>query len=151
MGATVQLSDGQPAARPAWRAALLAYATYVVGVSLATWPLVRAPGSSWPPHHDPALFTWVMASAARRLLHAPSFFFDTNTFYPHGLTFAFSEILLVPALLGFPGWVAGNPILTYNLLVLLLWPVNGVAMAWAARELTGSRTAAWLAGAVFCL
>jgi len=151
VGATVQLSDGQPAARPAWRAALLAYATYVVGVAVATWPLVRAPGSSWPPHHDPALFTWVMASAARRLLHAPSFFFDTNTFYPHGLTFAFSEILLVPALLGFPGWVAGNPILTYNLLVLLLWPVNGVAMAWAARELTGSRTAAWLAGAVFCL
>jgi hypothetical protein len=131
--------------------ALLAYATYVVGVAVATWPLIRSPGNRWPYHHDPALFTWVMASTARRMLHAPGFFFDANTFYPHGLTYAFGEILLVPTLLGFPGWVAGNPILTYNLLLLLLWPVNGVAMAWAAHELTGSRTAAWLAGAVFCL
>ena len=151
MGATVPLSEGRPASRPAWRAALLAYATYVAGVAVATWPLVRAPASRWPNHHDPALFTWIMASTARRLLHAPGFFFDGNTFYPHGLTYAFGEILLVPALLGFPGWTGGNPVLTYNLLMLLLWPVNGVAMAWAAHELTGSRTAAWLAGAVFCL
>jgi hypothetical protein len=148
VGATVPLSG---AVRPVWRAALFAYATYVAGVVVATWPLVRAPASLWPDHHDPALFTWVMASTARRLLHAPRFFFDGNTFYPHGLSYAFGEILLVPALLGFPGWVAGNPVLTYNLMVLLLWPVNGVAMAWAARELTGSRAAAWLAGAVFCL
>jgi hypothetical protein len=92
-----------------------------------------------------------MASLARRLLHAPGSLFDADTFYPYGLTQAFGEILLVPALLGFPGWVWGNPVLTYNLLVLLLWPVNGVAMAWAAHELTGSRAGAWLAGAVFCL
>jgi hypothetical protein len=151
LGATEPLSDGSPLARPGWLASLLAYATYVAGVVVATWPLVRGPASLWPDHHDPALFTWVMASAARRLLHEPSSLFDANTFYPHGLSYAFGEILLVPALLGFPGWIAGNPILTYNLLVLLLWPVNGVAMAWAAHEVTGSRTAAWLAGAVFCL
>src|SRR5262245_9664589 len=138
-------------ARARWCAALLAYASYVVGVAIATRPLVWAPASSWPDHHDPALFTWIMASNARRLLYTPTFFFDTNTFYPHGLTFGFGENLLVPALLGFPGWIAGNPVLTYNLLVLLLWPVNGVAMAWAAHELTSSRTAAWLSGAVFCL
>jgi hypothetical protein len=151
VGAAVPLSAGPAAARPGWRAALFAYAAYVAGVIVATWPLARAPASLWPNHHDPALFTWVMASTARRLLHAPGLFFDSNTFYPHGLTYAFGEILLVPALLGFPGWVAGNPVLTYNLLVLFLWPVNGVAMAWAAYELTGSRMAAWLAGAVFCL
>jgi len=151
LGATVPLSQEWPATRPGWRAALLAYTTYVAGVVVATWPLARGPASLWPDHHDPALFTWVMASTARRLLQAPSFFFDGNTFYPHGLSYAFGEILLVPALLGFPGWVAGYPVLTYNLLVLLLWPANGVAMAWVAHELTGSRTAAWLAGAVFCL
>jgi hypothetical protein len=145
------LSAVPAAARPGWRVALLAYATYVAGVVAATWPLARGPASLWPDHHDPALFTWIMASTARRLLHEPGFLFDANTFYPHGLSYAFGEILLVPTLLGFPGWVAGNPVLTYNLLVLLLWPVNGVAMAWAAYELTGSRTGAWLAGAVFCL
>ena len=138
-------------ARSGWRPALLAYATYVAGVIVATWPLVLAPASSWPDHHDPALFTWVMATTARRLLHAPGALFHGNAFYPYGLSLAFSESLLVPALLGFPGFVAGNPVLTYNLLVLLFWPVNGVAMAWAAHEVTGSRSAAWLAGAVFSL
>ena len=145
-----------PPAEPAPRApagvpALLAYATYVAGVMVATWPLVLAPASAWPDHHDPALFTWVMGSMARRLLHAPGSLFHGSAFYPHGLSLAFSEILLVPTLLGFPGFVAGSPVLTYNLLVLLFWPMNGVAMAWAAHELTSSRSAAWLAGAVFCL
>ena len=148
LGSAVTLSAA-PARR--WRTALLAYATYVVGVVVATWPLVLAPASSWPDHHDPALFTWVMTSTARRLLHTPGTLFHGNAFYPHGLSLAFSEILLVPTLLGLPGFVAGNPVLTYNLLVLLLWPVNGVAMAWAAHEVTGSRSAAWLAGAVFSL
>ena len=79
-----------------------------------------------------------MASTARRLLHAPGSLFHGNAFHPHGLSLAFSETLLVPTLLGFPGFVAGNPVLTYNLLVLLFWPVNGVAMAWAAHELPSS-------------
>src|SRR5262249_35570544 len=121
------------------------------GVTVATWPLVQAPASWWPDHHDPALFSTIMASLARRLVQAPGSLFDAQTFYPNGLSQAFGEILLVPALLGFPGWVCGTPAPPYPLLVLLSWPVNGVAMAWAAHELTGSRAGAWLAGAVFCL
>src|SRR5262249_59344951 len=121
------------------------------GGGAAPWPPAQAPGSWWPAPPDPALFSTIMASLARRLVQAPGSLFDAQTFYPNGLSQAFGEILLVPALLGFPGWVWGNPVLTYNLLVLLLWPVNGVAMAWAAHELTGSRAGAWLAGAVFCL
>jgi hypothetical protein len=50
-----------------------------------------------------------MASTARRLLRGPNPLFDGNTFYPHGLSRAFGEILLVPTLLGLPGWVAGIP------------------------------------------
>src|SRR5262249_33048813 len=68
-----------------------------------------------------------------------------------GETLAFSEPLLLPSLLGLAGFVWGNPVLTYNLLLLALWPLNGVAMAWAAHRLTGSRAGAWVAGAVFCL
>src|SRR5262249_20130150 len=55
------------------------------------------------------------------------------------------------SLLGLPGFVWGNPVLTYNLLLLALWPLNGVAMAWAAHRVTGSRTGAVPAGAVFCV
>ncbi len=92
-----------------------------------------------------------MASMARRLLSSPLELFDGNAFYPYGETLAFSEPLLVPTLLGLPGFVWGNPVLTYNLLLLALWPLDGVAMAWVAHRLTRSWPAAWLAGAVFCL
>ncbi len=144
-------------ARLGWRAALLFYASFVGGVVLATWPLATAPATLWPQHHDPALWTWVMGSMVRRLaadplrLLRPLALFDGTAYYPYGLTLAFSEPLLAPAVLGAPGFLWGSPVLTYNLLVLLLWPLNGVAMAWAAHELTGSRRAAWLAGVVFCL
>jgi hypothetical protein len=88
---------------------------------------------------------------ARRLLTDPLALFQGNAFYPNGEGLAYTELLLPPSLLGLVGFVWGNPILTYNLLLLTLWPLNGVAMAWVAHALTGSRPAAWLAGAVFCL
>jgi hypothetical protein len=127
------------------------YGTYAAGIILATWPLARAPATLWPRHHDPALWTWIMGSIARRLVTHPLALFDGSAYYPYGLTLAFSDPLVLPALIGFPGFVWGDPVLTYNLLVLLLWPLNGVVMAWAANELTGSWRAAWLAGAAFAL
>lgn len=134
-----------------WRAAIVMYLGYVAGVVLATWPLARHASTHWPLHHDPSLFTWVMVSMARWLAGGPFHLFDGNAFYPYSKSLALSEPLLVPAVLGLPGFLWGNPVLTYNLLILLFWPVNGVTMAWAAYSLTGSRAAAWLAGAVFCV
>ena len=151
MDAPDPVSAAAPATPLGWRAALIAYASYVAWVMLVTWPLAWHPASIWAAHTDPPLFTWVMASMARWLVAGPRALFDGNAFYPYGESLAFSEPLLLPALLGLPGFVWGNPVLTYNLLILLLWPVNGLAMAWVACELTASRRAAWLAGAVFSL
>ncbi len=131
--------------------ALAGYLALALGVTLATWPIATDLTRIWPDHHDPRLFTWVMASVARRLLTAPLSLYHGNALYPYGLSLAYSETLLVPALIGLPGFVWGNPVLTYNLLVLTLWPLNGLAMAWVAVRLTGSRPAAWLAAAIFCL
>jgi hypothetical protein len=97
------------------------------------------------------VFTWIMASLVHRMFTHPRTLWHGNAFYPHGESLAYSEPLLIPALLGLPGFLAGDPILTYNLLLLLLWPLNGLAMAWVAHALTGSRPAAFLAGAVFGL
>jgi Interleukin-like EMT inducer len=134
-----------------WRGGALVYGTMLVGVGIVTWPLARHPASLWPPHHDPRVFTWVMASLARRLFNHPLTLFHGNAFYPNGESLAYTEPLLVPTLIGLPGFLWGNPILTYNLLLLFLWPLNGLAMACVAHALTGSRPAAFLAGTVFCL
>jgi len=133
------------------RDAGLVYGASLIGVILVTWPLARDPAHLWPPHHDPGVFTWVMASTARRLISHPLTLFHGDAFYPNGESLAYTEPLLPPSLLGLPGFLAGYPVLTYNLLLLTLWPLNGLAMAWAAHGVTGSRPAAWLAAAVFCL
>jgi hypothetical protein len=134
-----------------WRGVALLYGTLFAGVVVVTWPLAWHPARLWPPHHDARVFTWVMASLARRVFDHPWTLFHGNAFYPNGESLAYSEPLMVPTLLGLPGFLWGNPVLTYNLLLLFLWPLNGVAMAWVAHGLTGSRSAAFLAGAVFCL
>jgi hypothetical protein len=127
------------------------YASFTAGVIAATWPLVLDPATQLPYHHDPRIFTWVMASIARRLVTSPMTLFHGSAFYPYGDSLAFNEKLIPQALLGLPGFVWGNPVLTYNLLLLTLWPLNGLAMAWVAHRLTRSVAAAWLAGFVFCL
>ncbi|MGH2667880.1 MAG: hypothetical protein ACRDH5_01950, partial [bacterium] len=138
-------------ARLGWRQGVILYLGFFAGVVAVTWPLASSPATLWPAHHDARVFTWVMASVARRLVSHPLALFHGDVFYPYGLSLAYSELLLPPALLGLPGFVWGNPILTYNLLLLALWPLNGVAQAWVAFALTRSRPAAWLAGSVFCL
>ena len=70
-----------------------------------------------------------MTSMARALVSHPLQLFHGPAFYPAGHTLAYTELLLPLAVLGLPGWLWGNPVLTYNLLLLLLWPLNGVAMA----------------------
>jgi hypothetical protein len=127
------------------------YLAFVGGVNLATWPLVRHLATSWAWHHDPYLFTWVMASLVEQLTTDPGALFHGRAAYPYGSSLAFSDPLLVPALLGAPGFLLDQPVLTYNLLLVLLWPLNGLAAAWVAHRLTGSRPAAWLAGVAFCL
>jgi hypothetical protein len=134
-----------------WRFGLRLYLFLTAGAVAATWPLVLNPASQMPYHHDPLIFTWVMTSIARRLVAHPLTLFHGDAFYPFGLSLGFNERLIPQALLGFPGFVWGNPVLTYNLLLLTLMPLNGLAMAWAAHNLTGSRRAAALAGAIFSL
>src|SRR5438093_10657669 len=110
-----------------WRGAIGAYAGFAVGVVAVTWPLVLAPATLWPPHHDARVFTWVMASIARRLVSHPLALFHGSAFYPAGESLAYTEPLLPPTLLGLPGFLWRNPILTYNVLLLSLLPLHGLA------------------------
>jgi hypothetical protein len=46
-------------------------------------------------------------------------------------------------------WVTGNAVLAYNVLLLLCFPLNGMAAYALAREITGSMSAAFVAGLGF--
>src|SRR5215212_11505371 len=85
-----------------------------------TWPLAADPGTlSNNDNADAQLNEWILAWVAHQLPRDPAHLFQGNIFYPAHDTLAFSEPLIVPAILGAPiAWLGGSPVLVFNLLVL---------------------------------
>ena len=116
-----------------------------------TWPLATAPGTlSRNDNADAELNEWIMAWVAHQLPRAPAHLFDGNIFYPERDSLAFSEPLIVPALMGAPlHWLGVSPVLVFNIVLILgfaltAWAGFTLAFAW-----TGDRAAGFLAGSMF--
>jgi hypothetical protein len=117
-----------------------------------TSPLIGGLSHLLPPHWDPQLMAWDMASTAKRLLSDPLLLFHGNDFYPYGTTKAFIEPLLIPALFNMPIFLlTGNPVLSYNVTLLFFWSLSGLTMYLCAREILGHRAGALLAAAIWTL
>lgn len=124
----------------------------VLLVVIFTLPLATNPAHLLPKHWDPGVFSWVMASNSHRIVREPLELFQGNVMYPHGSAISYSEPLLTPTLTYAPVfWWTGNPILAYNLTLIIFWALSGVAMAWLAHRVTGNLAAALLGGLVFML
>jgi hypothetical protein len=93
---------------------------------------------------------WIVAWVQHQLPRDPLHLFNANIFHPAPDSLAFSEPLLVPALLGAPVRIlGGSPVLVHNLLLLAglaMTMLGGYALvhAW-----TGDRLASLLAGSVW--
>ena len=116
-----------------------------------TWPLATAPGTlSRNDNADAQLNAWALAWIAHQLPHAPAHLFDGNIFYPERHTLAFSEPLIVPALMGAPlRWAGGSPVLVLNLVMLLGFALTAFAGYALVVEWTGDRAAGLLTGSMF--
>jgi hypothetical protein len=116
-----------------------------------TWPLASAPGTlSRNDNADAELNEWAMAWVAHQLPRQPSRLFDGNMFYPERDTLAYSEPLIVPALMGAPlRWLGGSPVLVYNIILILGFALTAWAGYALAFEWTGDRAAGLLAGSLF--
>jgi hypothetical protein len=116
-----------------------------------TWPLASAPHVySRHDNGDVMLNEWILAWIQHQLPRDPMHLFEANIFYPAHDTLAFSEPLIVPALLGAPvRWLGGSPVLVHNLLVILGLALSAFAAYLVAFEWTGDRRAAAVAGSAF--
>jgi hypothetical protein len=115
-----------------------------------TWPQVLRLGDGVNDVGDPMLNTWALAWIAHQLPFAPAHVFDGNIFHPERRTLAFSETLLAPGLMGAPMlWLGAGPVFVYNLLLFFAFVFSGVFTVWLVRDLTGSRAAGVVAGAIF--
>jgi hypothetical protein len=141
-------------AAPGARRVLAAALGYAALSVVFTWPLVRHPGSHVIAHGareaTPALNTWAMAVVLHRLPRDPLHLFDANAFHPYADTLAFSEHMLVPALLAAPiRALSDNWVLAYNGVSALTLVLAGLGMFLLARELTGDGPSSFVAGALY--
>src|SRR5262245_49732765 len=121
-------------------------------VVLYTWPLVTDLAHLYPDNPDARVLTWAMLTAFRNLLTQPNHLMQGNAFYPVGLSLTFSEPLFTPALVAGPlHSVTGNPVLAYNVTLILFWAISGWAMYAVAIRVTRDRVAALVSALVFLL
>src|SRR4029077_9072834 len=98
---------------------------------------------------DGRLNAWILAWDVHALLHEPLRLFDAPAFHPLPDALAFSENLLVPAILSAPFQWVGGPVLAYNAALFLSMLVSGLGVEALVRRVTGDRLAAFVAGALF--
>ena len=142
---------GSLPSRAAWREGALVVIAYSCLAVIATYPLVLHLGRALPGDlGDPLFITWVLGWDAGRFLHGLSGFWDALIFFPSRHTLAFAEHMAGIAIFVAPViWVTGNPILAYDIAFLLTYVLAGAGMYLLARELTGRRDVALLAGLAF--
>jgi hypothetical protein len=116
-----------------------------------TWPLATAPGTlARNDNADAELNEWILAWVAHQLPRAPSRLFDGNMFYPERDTLAYSEPLIVPALMGAPlHWLGASPVLAFNIVLILGFALTTWAGYALVHDWTGDRAAGLLAGSMF--
>jgi hypothetical protein len=117
---------------------------------LTTWPLVLHMSTRIAPDlGDPVRTAWEVAWVGHALLHNPLHVFDSNAFYPHPLSLAFSDSLLGYGPAAFFGSGTVAALVRYNLLFLFAYSLCFVGAWLLARELGTGRVGAAAAGAAF--
>src|SRR5688500_9648147 len=103
--------------------------TCVLLAIVHTWPLATAPHQlSRHDNADVMLNEWIVAWVQHQLPRAPLHLFEGNIFYPAHDTLAYSEPLIVPALMGAPvRWLGGSPVLVHNVLVIVGLALSALA------------------------
>lgn len=101
---------------------------------------------------DPYLNLWILGWDLRKLTTAPASLFDgsifnANIFHPADATLAYSDHLLLQAIVLVPLYqYTHDVVLCYNVLLLASFLASGVAMHALARQLGASREGALVAG-----
>jgi len=129
--------------------ALVALAGLLLAV-LTSWPLVLHMSSRISPDlGDPVRTAWQIAWVGHAMLHDPLHIFDSNAFYPHPLSLAFSDSLLGYGPAAFFGSGTVAALVRYNLLFLWAWSFCFAGAYLLARELGLGRLGGAAAGVAF--
>ena len=147
--------------RPAWQEWVAAAAGYLLVALVATWPLAVHPrrlfGAPLGPG-DPYLNLFTLGWDLRQLFEAPGSWltgavFDAPIFHPARQTLAYTDHLLLQALLVSPVYaIWRDPVLCYNVVFVASLAASAWAMWWYLRQVLDDTVAPLVGGLVwgFC-
>jgi len=129
---------------------LASLALFVLLAIVHSWPLATAPGRlSRNDNDDTVHHEWILAWDAHQLATDPLHLFDANIFYPERDTLAYSDHLLVQAIIGLPLlWSGASPVLAYNLLLIAGLALTGWTTSLVVGRWTGNRLSGILSGSL---
>jgi hypothetical protein len=129
---------------------LLVATFYGVSTLILTYPMVGKASDHLFGGGDSFFLPWVLSWVFHNFSLFPSKLFNANILYPAPNSLAFSEHHLAAQLLYAPLYLlSGNPVLSYNLVLLLSYVCLGLAMFALVRYLTHDLLAAVVAGFIF--
>ncbi len=140
--------------------AILLLYTFLICLLLYPLPVNLSTGLLEAQSGDPLLQIWVVQWNIHKLTTPSTWlrtgslsqYFDANIFYPYSNTFAYHDHIFALGLIGLPIYVISqNPIITYNVLLLLSFILSAYGMYLLCREITRNEYAAFLAGLIFGL
>jgi hypothetical protein len=128
-------------------AALLLFAVLSL---VLTYPLSLHLADAVEDRQDALLNVWITAWDGHQILSDPVHLFGANIFEPYPRTLAYSELLLGNGLLALPITAAtGNPVLGYNVALLLSFVLSGWGTCLLVLRLTRFPGGAVVAGVIF--
>ncbi|HWJ55678.1 MAG TPA: DUF3108 domain-containing protein [Vicinamibacterales bacterium] len=137
---------------------LLPLAWYALLAVAFTWPLARDPFGQLGALHgpgDPYLNLWILGWDLDTISRTPADVitgrvFDAQIFHPARQTLTYSDHFVVVAAMVWPLYaIAHSPVFAYNAVLVLSLLASALAMHLFAREVTGSRWGALVAGTVW--
>ncbi len=139
------VASGVTRAEVAW-----SLAGHLLAVGVMSWPLVAdLAGRGVMDRPDGRLNAWILAWDVHALLHDPARLFQAPIFHPLPDALAFSENLLLPAILAAPAVLLGGPVLGYNLVLIASLVLSGLGAQLLVRRASGDRWAAFVGGVFF--
>ena len=123
---------------------------HLAAVAAMSWPLVAdLAGHGVTDRPDGRLNAWILAWDLHALLRDPGRLFQAPIFHPLPDALAFSENLVLPAVLAAPALLLGGPVAGYNAVLVLSLVVSGLGAQLLVRRASGDRWAAFAAGVFF--
>jgi hypothetical protein len=129
----------------------IAWILFLAMAGFKTYPLIRHFTTHIPSDlGDPLLNAWILAWDFHALSTDPWNLFNANILYPLKNTLALSEHLMGVLPIFAPAYaMTGNPVIAYNIMLFLSFPLCGIAMFLLVYYWTQNFWAALISGVLF--